>query len=1135
MTAPVDSTSYCYLGGKRIPLRAEPGLIGVRFVGDATPTDDTVRPRTQRLLMEESEPVAFLPHYGIHVFHLRDNRADMTAVTKPEALTDSVRRLREDPAVEMVLPAVRRGTSSDEVSLLTRRFLAQFRPEVGDAERGAILAQMQATIVEALGYAPNAYLLEAMSTDGDTGPVATANRLYETGRVVFSHPDFVERRYQRGLEVAPRTPGLASARDVPASERAGDFLDRQWHLKTAKVTDAWATTRGDPDICIAILDDGIDTAHPEFAGKLGPQFDFQSGVADATPKASDDKHGTACAGVATAKGVKASGAAPLCRLMPVRSPALLAVADEAKMFRWASDNGAHVISCSWGPADNKGPFALPDATKSAIHYCVTNGRGGKGIPVLFAAGNGNELVSDDGYASNPEVMAIAASSERDTKAPYSDFGPEIFVCAPSSGDSTAGDRRIFTTDRAGVAGYNTGDPALGDSEGDYTSRFGGTSSASPLVAGVIGLMLSANPELTEADVRRLLRTTSDKIGDRTTYDADGHHVQFGYGRVNAQAAVEAALRERSGAPAIGPVITGPATGAPDQPPTFQIGLGGRRVYAVELATSRELLDPANEGSRSAASHYGSWVDGLKSAPSYQPPGDIWATLAAAGEVFYRLHVADDAAWTNYAVSHAPSAAPRVATAMGPGVPAASDRSVTGPRSAERSVPPTFRVSTGDRRLYAIEMTSNRDLLRAENASSRTASTHYGSWAEGLRSDAAYTPPPEVWAALAAAPEVFYRGHFADDAAWSNYVVSGDPESAPSVKITGAAVPAVTAQRVVYPSGASFSPVATADDGVDYQDPVANGIVPLIDLQGRGNELLSANFRASEFVKAGARYARVSPRLVEALQAIRARIGSGVVIDSAYRSPAANAAAGGDSQSEHLTGRAAVIRSASGSIRAVDLARAAAEAVPFDLGLGLGPTSLHVDVAGPAVTWTYDGAALGDQEFAALIANARGSRRTVRQEFGARGRPTVAGPARLARTEDLVLRIRAGAGGYYAVEVATDWRLFLPDNRDQRRPENFFASWQDPALGLRQLSPSGTDVLVVPPKPWALLRTVPVLYYRVLTTSAPSSDWPDLLESVTAEQADEAPRVYLVDESAGREDLRTTFASHGADARAWNDL
>ena len=75
---------------------------------------------------------------------------------------------------------------------------------------------------------------------------------------------------------------------------------------------------------------------------------------------------------------------------------------------------------------------------------------------------------------------------------------------------------------------------------DYTDTFGGTSSATPLVAGLTGLMLSVNPDLTVDGVKGILRDTADKIGSPTDYDESGHSHQYGYGRANALRAVQTA-------------------------------------------------------------------------------------------------------------------------------------------------------------------------------------------------------------------------------------------------------------------------------------------------------------------------------------------------------------------------------------------------------------------------------------------------------------------------------------------------------------------------------------------------------------------------------------------------------------------
>jgi subtilisin family serine protease len=134
-------------------------------------------------------------------------------------------------------------------------------------------------------------------------------------------------------------------------------------------------------------------------------------------------------------------------------------------------------------------------------------------------------------ARYPEALAIGASSDQDCRSDYSQFGPELDFVAPSSGGLL--NRQIFTTDLTGAEGYNP--------NGDYTATFGGTSSATPLAAGIVGLVLSRNPNLTRKDVKQILRNTADKIGPGgpAAYDEKGHNDRYGSGRLNANKAVKA--------------------------------------------------------------------------------------------------------------------------------------------------------------------------------------------------------------------------------------------------------------------------------------------------------------------------------------------------------------------------------------------------------------------------------------------------------------------------------------------------------------------------------------------------------------------------------------------------------------------
>lgn len=364
---------------------------------------------------------------------------------------------------------------------------------------------------------------------------------------------------EAGVEIAE--PDLATHASIKALALPGDsLLGEQWHLRNtgrhrstrvgfvagadARVVEAWQAgqTLGQPPIIIAVIDDGFDLEHPDLArtGKVVHPWDFTRQGPDPRPD-HRDWHGTACAGVATglAGGGRIVGAAPGCTLMPIRWGPSLSDAQLEAWFDYVTINGASVVSCSWG-AENPF-FPLSTRARRALTRCATQGRGGKGCVIVFAAGNYNRDINDpangtiDGFAIHPNVIAVAASNSCDVKSNYSNFGDAISICAPSSG---AGGWGILTSDVTDPAGG----AARGYATGAYTYDFGGTSSACPLVAGIAALVLSVAPQLTAAQVKKLLESTARKIGKATDYDANGHSRLYGYGCVNALAAVRAALR-----------------------------------------------------------------------------------------------------------------------------------------------------------------------------------------------------------------------------------------------------------------------------------------------------------------------------------------------------------------------------------------------------------------------------------------------------------------------------------------------------------------------------------------------------------------------------------------------------------------
>jgi subtilisin family serine protease len=477
-----------------------------------------------RSVLRGYAPVWTLPAAGVEVVAPTSEKA--------AARRDEIRAmLKEEPAVRFA-GRVLQDEASTPV-LYTENFFVKFDPEEDPANCAALLADYGLAIKRPLGYARNAWFVQAQEGTGQK-VFDIAEALLQHDAVQLCHPELVR----------------------PIRERAA--FPQQWHLAPttingqlvnahANVVNAWSITRGE-GTTIAIIDTGIDIDHEEFrsSGKIVAPRDVTS--EDNDPRPVDllrERHGTACAGVACGDGnFGGSGVAPRARLMPIRFFEGLGGQHEADAFEWAARKGADVISCSWGPRDGVGSVdPLPDSTRLAINFAVTQGRNGKGCVVLFAAGNGDESVDDDGYASNPQVIAVAACNSRGRRSAYSDFGDAVWCAFPSDDFNDPLTPGIWAADISGKRGYNPGLPhPEGDDAGNYTNSFGGTSSSTPGVAGVVALMLSANPDLRADQVKDILKRTSEKIDVANgRYDAAGHSPFYGYGRVDAVKAVQASL------------------------------------------------------------------------------------------------------------------------------------------------------------------------------------------------------------------------------------------------------------------------------------------------------------------------------------------------------------------------------------------------------------------------------------------------------------------------------------------------------------------------------------------------------------------------------------------------------------------
>src|SRR5215211_1858442 len=406
--------------GKRVQLEVDPDLVAVRARRGGSLREGPVPPPEARLL-NEMEPVLSFPEVSVEVYRRRERSS--------RSMEEMRKELHESPATRFA-GRVLVDEESREPVLYTENLFVKFADDKHRDRVLEVLHDLGLTVKQELPYATNAFFVAAPEGTGQR-VFDIADELLRREDVEYCHPELVRRLGQRSI------------------------FPQQWHLKTTTIDGQWinasanveaahAITEGE-GVTIAIIDTGTDIDHDEFSSpdKLVAPRDTSANDADPRPGGRDENHGTACAGVACADGkFGASGVAPRARLMPIRMISQLGSQAEANAFYWAAENGADVISCSWGPADGRwwdpnDPLhdtvvPLPDSTRLALNYAVTRGRGGKGCVVLFAAGNGNESVDNDGYASYERVLAVAACNDRSVRSVYSDRGDAVFCAFPSN-------------------------------------------------------------------------------------------------------------------------------------------------------------------------------------------------------------------------------------------------------------------------------------------------------------------------------------------------------------------------------------------------------------------------------------------------------------------------------------------------------------------------------------------------------------------------------------------------------------------------------------------------------------------------------------------------------------------------------
>jgi subtilisin family serine protease len=347
------------------------------------------------------------------------------------------------------------------------------------------------------------------------------------------------------------------------------FYYLQWAHPKISSPAAWDTTTGSSAVTVAVIDTGVELADPEFQGRLVTGYDFANNDADPND---DHGHGTHVAGIIGAAGNNGAGVAGMAwqtKIMPVKvltSGGTGSHQATAQGIVYAVDHGADLINISLGGPSSS--TTLYDAIRYAYDHgvLVVASAGNCGDETTYTA-NGCTYQDQPIYpaAYDTEVFAVAATESNDATASFSNRGSYLDIAAPGY--------YILST----YLGSNT-----------YVYMYG-TSQAAPFVSGLAALLLAVDPTLTAQELQTQIETMSLDLGP-TGWDVD-----YGAGRINAQAAVESVLVLP--APTLNPI------GSPDYDGTYWVDWSDTLYatsYTLEEADNPAFLSPIIRYSGSAS-------------------------------------------------------------------------------------------------------------------------------------------------------------------------------------------------------------------------------------------------------------------------------------------------------------------------------------------------------------------------------------------------------------------------------------------------------------------------------------------------------------------------------------------------------
>jgi subtilisin family serine protease len=311
------------------------------------------------------------------------------------------------------------------------------------------------------------------------------------------------------IELRPKPKLLYNPSDWMWSAYIAGENDWLWYLDKIQADQAWNITKGNPNVKIAVIDNGVDPNHPDIIGKINPSYDFYTGGAFTV-----EDHGTSVVSLLAGETVEQGQT-------PNGIQASIGFNSKVMFASWGGGTAAclyastvlhaKIISISWYYS------CSPNVTDLLIEQEILN----NGTSIIKAAGNGPSycgggLLYPFSGLEDDRTIIVSSTDKNDnhedlnpgTVATVSHY-PQVDICAPGYElmAATPGSSWLYTT-------------------------WGGTSQSTPIVAGVAALMLSVNQCMESTDIQTIIKQTADPITDALNYPGT-----VGAGRINAYKAV----------------------------------------------------------------------------------------------------------------------------------------------------------------------------------------------------------------------------------------------------------------------------------------------------------------------------------------------------------------------------------------------------------------------------------------------------------------------------------------------------------------------------------------------------------------------------------------------------------------------